>query len=409
MEYTQGSFNANGLFYSTFNPDTLNARSFPDTVLRLWPNGTAPLYAMTSQCKRTTAINHQHGYHTKAMAFATPVNQGAQLDSATTLTFDTTAGIVPGMVFQIPGTAENIMILTVVDATDVTVHRAYGRIAADAIGDQDQLIAVGNNHTEASVRPTERSVEAVYVPNYTSIIRNAWALSDTARASLTETGDYTNVGENRQDCMQFHSVDIESALFFSQPQAPAQITGTKLEHSTQGIIDAIRQYAVDNISTAGATTTWAQMVGYLEKSFTAVSSLGSPNERVMFVDSQAHKVITELGELYGNTWKGMETTTFGMQFTALRFYKGTVYMKEHPLFNAIGVAPGFAVIVDLPTMAMAYMEGRDVKREEYDGSSDSTGSGIDAVGGSLTTEFATEFKDPAACGVIQGLTAAASA
>lgn len=409
MEYTQGSFNPNGIFYSTYNPDTLNARSFPETILRLWPNGTAPLYALTSQCKRTKAINHTHGYHTKAMAFSQLVVSGALIADDTTLVVTSTAGVVAGMVFQVPDTAENVIIISVDSATQVTIARSYGRVAADAIGDTAVLFCVGNNHPEASLRPESRGVAAAYVPNYTSILRNAWSVSDTARASLTETGDYNNVGESRQDCMQFHSSDIESQLFFSQPQAPTQITGTKLEHTTQGIIDAVRQYASDNMITAGSTTTWEQLVTMLEKGFTSVSSLGSANERVLFTDSLGHKILTNLGELYGNTWKGMETTSFGMQFTALRFYKGTVYLKEHPLFNALGMPAGLAVMMDLPTMAMAYMEGRDVKREEFDGSADSTGSGIDAVGGSLTTEFATEFKDPSACVVVNGLTAAASA
>ena len=408
-EYDQGAFNATGIFYSTYNPDTLNSDSFPDSILRLWPNGTAPLYAMTSQCKRTRAINHAHGYHTKAMAFTQLTVSGALIAGDTALTVASTAGVVPGMVFQVPATAENVLVTAVVSATELTIYRSYGRIAAGDIADAAVLFCVGNNHTESSLRPVERSVKAVYVPNFTSIVRNAWAVSDTARASLTETGDYSNVSENRQDCMQFHATDLESALFWSQPQAPAQISGTKLEHSTQGIIDAVAQYASDNVSTADATTTWAQLQSYLEVAFTSVSSLGSANERVMFTDSIGHKVITGLGELYGNTWKGMESTSFGMQFTALRFYKGTVYVKEHPLFNALGIPTGLAVVVDLPTMAMAYLDGRDVKREEYDGSSDSTGSGIDAVGGSLTTEFATEFKDPNACAVINGLTAAASA
>lgn len=409
MEYTGGTFNPNGIFYSTFNPDTLNVRSFPDTILRLWPYGTAPLYAMTGQCKRTTAVNHTHGYHTKRMAFSVLTVSGALVSGDTALVVASTAGIVPGMVFQVPDTAENFIVMAVVNATTLTIQRAYGRVAAGSIGDGDVLFCVGNNHTEASERPVARGVTAEYVPNYTSILRNAWNVSDTARASLTETGDYNNVSENRTDCMQFHSSDIESTLFWSQPQAPNAITGTKLEHSTQGVIDSIRQYASGNMFTADATTTWAQLISYLEVGFTSVSSLGSPNERVLFTDATGHKVFTALGELYGNTWKGMETTTFGMQFTALRFYKGTVYIKEHPLFNAIGIPTGLGVMLDLPTMAMAYMEGRDVKREEYDGSKDSTGNGVDAVGGSLTTEFATEFKDPNACVVINGITAAAAA
>ena len=406
-EYQSGTMNPNGIFYSTFNPDTLNKRSFPDTILRFWPNGTAPLYALTGQCKTTKAVNHTHGYHTKRMAFVSLQVNGVLTDSATTLVVLSTVGVVAGMVFQVPATAENILVTAVVDATDLTIHRSYGRIVAGVVADAAILFGVGNSHSEASQRPVERGITAEYVPNYTVIVRNAWAVSGTAQASETEIAGYENVAENRQDCMQFHSSDIEANLFWGQPQAPTQISGTKLEHSTQGVIDSITQYAPGNIITADATTTWAQLVSYLERGFTSVSSLGSPNERVMFVDALSHKVFTALGELYGNTWKGMEVTTFGMQFTSLRFYKGTVHMKEHPLFNALGNPEGLAVMMDLPTMAMAYMAGRNVKSEEYDGSGDSVNNAIDAVGGSLLTEFATEFKDPNACVVINGITAAA--
>lgn len=397
------AFNPNGIFYDTYNPATLNTRSFAATVLKLWPNGSWPLFGLTSQMPTVKAGATTHGYHTKSMVFPMlKVNAaGGYAAGDTVVVVDSTAGVVPNMVFQVPATRENIRIITVDSATQVTVARGYGRVAAGAILDDAELFAVGNSHEQASLRPVARGMGAVYVPNYTQIVRNAWALSDTARASMGEAG-WNNVAENRQDCMKFHSTEIESTLIWGQPMAP---TGTPPRHATQGIIDAVYQYAPGNIQTAGATTSFAQLVAMLEPMFLYQSDVGSTKERLVLCDAQAMRVFHEIGRLYGQVTLNQKETSFGMSFSEFTTYKGKLRLVEHPLFNGMPLANGFALIVDLASMAMAYMNGRDVKKEEYDGSKQSTDNGIDAVGGSLLSEFATEFRLPASCGLITGLTA----
>jgi len=76
-------------------------------------------------------------------------------------------------------------------------------------------------------------------------------LTDTARASLTEAG-FGNLQESRKDCMLMHAQDMESALFFGQPMAPVVGVSGQLEHTTQGLIDSVYQYAPTNIKLAGA-------------------------------------------------------------------------------------------------------------------------------------------------------------
>lgn len=400
------AFNPTGIFFTSFNPATLNQRSFADTILRLFPDGTAPLFAMTGQMPKKQARAVEHGYHTKSMSFASLTDDGTgALIGDTTIQFLSTVGAIPGMVYQVPSSGELIHILTVVDATDVTCTRGYGRIAAAAISADEVLWAVGNSHAQASNRPTSRSMDVIYVPNYTQIVRNSWAISDTARASLAEAG-FNNIQESRQDAMLLHATDIESILFWGQPQAPS---GSPPAHTTQGIIDAITQYASGNVVTAGGTTNYAQLVGFVEPYFSQTSNLGNTKERVMFLDSQANRVMNEIGRLSEQVIMDLRTTTFGMQFTAFRLYKGMLFLIEHPLFNGLSIPGGLAVTVELPSMSLAYMNGRDVKKEEYGQNRLNPGdSGIDAQGGSLTSEFATEFRNPGACGVINGLTAGAA-
>ena len=398
-----GTFNPTGIFFTSFNPATLNQRSFADTILRLFPDGTAPLFAMTGQLPKMQAKVVEHGYHSKAMAFSSLVDDGsAALAGDTTIEVVSSVGVVPGMVFQVPSSRELVRVLTVPDAVSVTVARAYGSVAAAAIAANEVLFAVGNSFEQASDRPVARTMETIFIPNYTQIVRNSWAISDTARASLAEAG-FNNIQESRQDAMLLHATDIESILFWGQPQAPF---GTPPQHTTQGIIDAVIQYASANVVTAAATTNYDQLVGFVEPYFAASSNLGNTKERVMFVDALGNKVLNEIGRKSEQVIMDLRTTTFGMHFTAFRLYKGMIFIVEHPLFNGLDIPAGLAVTVELPSMRLAYMNGRDVKKEEYGQNRlNPADNGQDSQGGSLTSEFATEFRNPTAYGVINGLTA----
>jgi len=393
-----------GVFNASFNPAQLNTRSFNQAILRLFPNGTAPLFALTAQTKKGRAVSATHGYFTKTFTFPVVTMAAGAVAAATVLTVVSSAGIVPGMLFQVPITREIIRVTTVNSATTITVARAYGRILAGAIGATDVLAGVGNAHAEGSNRPTARAITSTYVPNYTQIFRNAWAVADTARASLTEAG-YGNVSESRKDCMLMHAGDMESALFFGQPLAPVIGVSGQLEHATQGLIDSVYQYAPTNIKLAGATTSYTQLVAMLETMFKYSSDMGNTKSRVAFVDAQSMRVLNDIGRLNGVVEIMSSETTFGLSFTTIKFYKGTIRLIEHPMFNDSPALVGTMVVVDLPAIRLAYMEGRDAKLEEYGIGGKNALLGQDALGGSLTSEFACEVINPASCGVITGLTA----
>lgn len=395
-----------GVFNTTKNPTELNAKSFAATILRRFPNGSAPLFGMSAMSGKSKAVSSTHGYFTKTMEFSRVVTSAAYVAGDTTLAVVSSAGIVPGHVLFNPTTGENIRVLTVPSATSITVSRAFGRIAAAGIASGATLIAVGNAHAEGSARPVARSLQTVYVSNFTQIFRNAWALTDTARASYAERG-YSNIAENKQDCMTFHATDIESAILFGQPKMDT--SGAQPVHATQGIIDAIKQYAPGNVSTAGGTTTYDQLVTMVETAFQYSTSLGESKTRALFGDQQAIKVLNAIGRKFPNDiTMTQKETSYGMQFTEFRFYKGSINLIEHPLMNGLATAPGLAVIVDLPALKLAPMDGRDTKNESYGvGGTNSDGAGIDAQGGSLLTELAVELINPASCAVINGLTAAA--
>ena len=395
-----------GIFNTNLNPAELNARSFAGTILRLFPNGSAPLFALSSQSGKSKAKASTHGYFSKTLSFIKTTSTVADAAGATTMNVASTVGMTPFMVLMNTRTRENIRVLTIASATTVTVTRAFGRVAAAACTIGDNLIQVGTAFMEGSDRPTARQLSTVYIANYTQIFRNAWGLTDTARASLAEMG-YSNIAESRKDCSMFHSIDAESAILFGQPKMDT--SGSQPLHATQGIIDAIYQYAPSNVNAAGATTTYDQLVALVEEAWTYSTDASNPKMRAGFCDSTAMKVMHQIARLSGHVEIMQSETTFGMQFTKFKFYKGEINLIEHPLMNALQTAAtGTLLVMDLPALKLAYMDGRDTIAEEYNINGKVIPNGTDGVGGSLTSEFAVELINPYSCVYVTGLTAGAA-
>ena len=92
-----------------------------------------------------------------------------------------------------------------------------------------------------------------------------------------------------------------------------------------------------------------------------------------------------------------------------KFYKGTIVLIEHPLMNALATAAtGSMLVLDLPALKLAYMDGRDTVAEEYNVQGAKVENGTDGVGGSLTSELAVELINPYSCVYVTGLTAGAA-
>lgn len=383
------------------NPAELNKRSFASTILRRFPNGSAPLFALSSMSGRSRAVSSTHGYFSKTMLFVRMVGSAIEPAAETTIAVDSTVGLTPKMVIQNLRTQENMRVVSITNATTFVVTRSFGRVAAADTAVSDVFIAVGTAFEEGSTRPTARRMSTIYVPNYTQIFRNAWALTDTARATMSEMG-YSNLSESRQDCMALHSTDIESAILWGQ--AEMDTTGSTPLHSTQGVIDALEQYAPANTNAAASTTTYDQLVALITPAFTTSTNVGNPNSRVLFGDNLAIKVLNDVGRKSGQVQVMQNQTSFGLKYTSFTSYIGSIDMVIHPLLNGLGQA-GMALIMDMPALKLAYMDGRDTKPEEYNTGGKIVENGVDAVGGSLTTELAVELINPSACALITGLTA----
>ena len=399
--------------YNTSNfPQDLAKKSFASMITRLMPNGNAPLFGLTSMLQDETAVQVEHGFFAKTMLFPQlQVSAAGQLAGDTVWTVVSTTNLIPGMIMRVNTTGENVIINSVISPTSISVQRAVGTVAAAAVGASVFAYQVGNAFEEASTRPAPQNIIPVRITNLTQIFRNSWAASGTVQATQVIAGDSTPA-ENRQDCAAFHAADIEKALFFGQ-----KFQGTRNGQpfrTMDGLINIVGNlayyppsYGAVNVFTAGATTNYTQLQGFLDPMFNQTTDPKGANDRVIFVGGGARRVLNEIGRLNGTYFISDGQTSYGLQFSSFKIARGTLRMIEHPLFNTNSDWSKMAVAVDLPTFRVAYLGGRKTMNQEYNTSGTPVDNGIDAVGGTLTTEMTTVIKNPPANAVIYNLTAAA--
>jgi len=403
-----------GLFNTGNLTQDFAKKSFAAMITRLMPNGSAPLFGLTSMLPTETAVQHEHGFFTKTMLFPEMKLNGAVANGTdTTFTVDTTINILPGMIMRVDSTFENIIVDSVISSTQVKVTRSVGSVAGAAIADNIDLFQVGNAFEESSLRPNAQNIIPVRITNLTQIFRNTWAISETARATQVIAGE-TNVAESKQDAAAFHAVDIEKMLFFGQKSESTR-NGQPFR-TADGLINIVgdityypSSYSAPNVfDTLGASTNYTQLESFFDPMFNQTTDPKGANERVLFVGGTAALVINNIGRINAQYQLQDGETNFGLQFKTLTLARGKLRIIEHPLFNSNASWSKMAVAVDLATFRVAYLGDRKTQNKEFNMSGNAAqDNGIDAVGGTLTTELTTVIKNPPANSIVYNLTSAA--
>lgn len=401
-----------GIFTSAGLTQDLAKKSFAGMITRLMPNGTAPLFGMTSMLESETALQIEHGFFTKTMLFPQLTLSANILAADTVLPVTSSANLLSGMIMRMDSTGENVLINSIISPTSVSVIRGLGTVAAANAANGVSAYQVGNAFEEASIRPNALIINPVRITNLTQIFRNTWAISDTIRSTMMIAGE-TNVAESRQDCAAFHAADIEKALFFSQKSQGTR-NGQPFR-TMDGLINIVgnlsyypASYAAANITAAGGTTNYTQLESFLDPVFNQATDPKVANERVLFVGGAAKKVLNNIGRLNGTYYMVDGQTTYGLQFSTFKIARGTFRVIEHPLFNTNASWSKMMVAVDLSTFRTAYLGDRKTQNKEFNQDNDANDNGIDAVGGTLTTEMTSVVKNPPANAVVYNMTAAAA-
>lgn len=403
-------------FYNTGHlPEDLAELSFANNIARIMPNGEAPLFAMSGLARKKKALQIEHGYWSKTMQFG-KITLGAAVASATATTITVVdSGSVTAndlirfnssfntSVFVAP---EIMKVVSVDSATSITVIRGFANTTAKtSISNGTLAPVIGNAYPEGSPKPPSKAILPQRHLNYTHIFRNGWSQSKTLAKVQQIVGQGT-VAENKMDCSQFHSRDIELATFFSRKSQTTDAATGQPIHTMAGIEQLIEEHASGNLKEAGATTTYKQLIDMVDSSFDQRMDMMNGNHRVAYCGKKAINVINEIGRLSGNYQIVEGATSFGLKFSRVKLPRGTLDLIEHPIFSVDPEWEKLMVIGELSSFDFAYLEGRDTEVTYINEDPKST-DGQDASGGVLTTELTIELQNPFAWMFIYNLRAAA--
>lgn len=405
-------------FYNTNDlPTDLAQKSFAANIARIFPNGEAPLFALSGLARKKMAKDIEHGYWSKTMEFA-KVTLGAAVssDSATTITVVDSGPLTTNDILRVARPfdgsgnyqAPELMLVTAINsATEIEVERGFGDTTPlGSIANGSEIPAVGNAYPEASGRPPHKAIKPVRNLNYTHIFRNGWATSKTLAAVKQIVGKGT-VAENRMDASNFHARDIELATLFSRKENKIDPITNEPIHTMDGIEALIAKQASSNIKEAGATTTYDQLIDMIDPVFDQRTDAMQGNSRTVYCGKTALKVFHQIGKLSGEYRIVQKQSSFGLKFTEVIMPRGTLKLIEHPILNTYTEWQKMAFVLDLSSFDYAYLEGRDTEVTFINENNNST-DGSDSKGGVLTTELTIEMQNPFASGIIYNLTQGAA-
>lgn len=392
---TVGIFNTSNYARHEIAPSLLS------TVHRKAPRGLSPFAGMLARVPKKTITStsirwFSSRWHLPTLTFTVPLTAApnGRVDQVSVANADY---VIEKQVYQVQSTQEQFLVLSVVGNV-IAIRRGMGDIPGIAAAANAMAFQVGTAFEESSICPLPRHTSSESAFNITQILRNSWGVSGTVNAVTPAIGE-ARPSANKKEMFMDHAVEAEQAFIFGQMFETVQ--GGQPLRKMDGMLSMIRKYAPQNIKIAGRTTSYGQLEEMTSSWFDVVTDQSESNDRVLFVDRIAKRVINDIGRNYYDVQASPQETSFGMEFTTFKTSDGTFRMVEHPLFNLMHLN-GFAAAFDLSPMNRHYLPGRDAA---YSDTMDD--NCIDAVGGTVLTEMTISNESIESSGYIMNLCQAA--
>lgn len=384
-------------------------KNWREGIMLLWPNGKAPLTALTTMMKSESTDDPEFNWWEKTKADQRLESDASWLIGATTISVASGAlTLKDGHLLWVAGTDEIMLVNGDPSAdTSITVVRAYaGTTAAaydpTAIGANPYLWVVGSAYEEGSDAPTGINYDPTKKFNYTQIFRNTLEMTRTASKSRLRTGDA--VKEAKRECLELHSTEIEKAFIFGGRNETTR--NGKPIRTTGGIISFIA--AANVVNQAGAAADLMDLEGWMEQIFRYGSS-----EKMAFVGNIALLTIQRIVRKNSTYDFVQGQKEFGMNVSRLISPFGEIVLKSHPLFNEYtgGTTGGTAyygvnswmMVLDMANFKYRYFSGDDTRYEK-----NLQNNGLDSMKSGYLTEAGLEVHHPNTHFLIKGLATAAA-
>jgi hypothetical protein len=405
-------------------------------ILKLYPNGMAPLTAILSMMGSESVDDPQFHWWTQEQT-------AVQGDVAGIYTVaDLSAAYAGG---GVAGDVVYVLITTVLgnrireghqillrDASDYRVDVVGKVIGAERGGvnttlsvrlleaddntgggndltDCDTFKIIGNINPEGGEMPDAIALNPVKVYNYTQIFRTPLSITRTARKTRLRTGEpYQKM---KAEALEMHSWEMELAFLWGIRTENIGDNG-KPERTTMGVINFIRQYMPANcddytLNAAYAGLDWVAATGgivWLKAMLEQIFRYGA-NEKLCLCGSGFLLGIDALAQQHGHVLLEPMQKVFGMEITRWVTPFGSIYMKTHPLFSYDITTRYMAVILEPKELGYRYIDdtmfyGESTAKTHPEGYGNRR---LDGTNEEFLTECGLEFGLPQKCAVLNGV------
>lgn len=415
-------------------------KSWREMILKLYPNGQAPLTAILSKMQKEQVTDPEFKWWTESFqnqgGALTGIYKSSDLSTAnagSTVTVgqvmyvkmaeDVAKHFRPGHQAILRNTSDyaedcngKITDRVLNGADSYVIFRALQTSTADPDSEFNRILIVGNINPEGGAMPTALTYDPVKWHNYTQIWRTPLSLTRTAMKTKLRTGDQYQ--RAKMQALEMHSVEMEKSLLFGFPTEGTGDNG-KPERTTMGLIPAIR--GIDNAvfsgypdvytnyngvvshypSASGYTTkTWLEGAeDWIDENLEIIFRYGD-SEKIAFCGNKVLLGLSRLVKQYGNFEFTPMTEAYGIKIKQWVTNFGVVNFISHPLFNLEESLRGTAVIFEPRNLIFRYIDDTDFYDE---GEKQNTGAGrIDGISEEYLTEAGLEFHHPIGWGLMTG-------
>jgi len=402
-------------------------------ILKLYPNGQAPLTAMLSMMASSKVDDPQFNWWTQEQTATSGSVAGIYTNSDLSTAY--TSGGIAGQTLFVHVTDSKAFnrvrqghVILLRDASDyrvdvvgkvTEVHRGTDFEVYSVkllenddnspdhdLSDCDNFKIIGDANPEGGEMPTAVSLNPVKVYNYTQIFRTPLSITRTARNTRLRTGDQYQ--KAKAEALEMHSWSMELAFWWGIRTESIGDNG-KPERTTMGVINFIRELMPANcddytLNSDYAGKAWT--VGgedWFKTKLEQVFRYGS-DQKMAFVGSGVLLAIDKLAMTSGQVNLVPGAKTYGMAIREWITPFGSIYMKTHPLFSHDPTTRNMMVIIEPKELTYRYITDTTF----YGESSSKThpeGYGqrrIDGTNEEFLTECGLEFGLPQKCAVLNG-------
>lgn len=407
-------------------------KNWRETILYLYPNGSAPLTAILSKLKEERVDDPEFNWWTKVLQTQRASITGDYTNAA--LDADYGGSGSAGDTLYMKMAAADVVhfrtghIVVLRDASDYLVdtnakvtavvtngdnsYIACKLLEADSnagdhdLQDCDTALIIGNANPEGGSRPDAIAYDPVKWTSYTQIFRTPLSITRTARLTRLRTGDAYK--EAKRECLELHSIEMEKAFLWGFATENVGANG-KPERTCMGLVRAI-QYGSDGTSNTGVADdytlntdysgqTWLQGgEEWLDEQLEEVFRYGK-RTKLAFAGSGALLGIQRLAKTNGQIMLQGRTISYGIEVTEWRTVFGTINILSHPLFSFEATNRNSMVIFEPEGLRYRYISDTFFRKAPPDTEAQVS---IDGTDEEYVTEAGLEYHHPIGWGYLNG-------